>query len=403
MFIGQLVLTPYGEGEILNINNEHITIQPTNWLLAQNQKPKFYINLKDVQPKFSIGSVIKCSFGEGLITSIRDKDGIYVIKLNNWKLADGKSPILYLNQSSITMSDIEKKNDKPIDKCEDSLEKSLKLKNEGNENFKKSNILEARLNYMQALETLQLVKGDLSNLQKSQLFEQTVTCNNNVALCCIRLKEYQLCIEFATNSLALIKSLEKNIPNSQIWKCLLQNNITIDKLQKEWKKKSHFYIGKAELCRKNFEEAVQHLTAALNLIIDDKTLSTNISELKQLLTEAKTKRNAVKKKEQNMWENAFKKDSDNNSPSPKKNIIKNNLLPTTDLPTDFKFDLNNLKKDVKDNKGKDKKPSKSNNKNSNSIWPKDNFNQFTILFGLGFLGLVGGVAYMWMKNKRYRS
>lgn len=45
----------------------------------------------------------------------------------------------------------------------------------------------------------QYVQGDLDNKQKSMLFEQTVACNNNVALCCMSTEDYVNCVAFATN------------------------------------------------------------------------------------------------------------------------------------------------------------------------------------------------------------
>ena len=51
--------------------------------------------------KFTIGESIHCAFGIGKIDSFRANDQIYVVTLQNWKLAQGQSPTLFLNETSI--------------------------------------------------------------------------------------------------------------------------------------------------------------------------------------------------------------------------------------------------------------------------------------------------------------
>lgn len=101
MFVGQKVITPYGEGVVLEIRlGDKIVVQPTTWNLANNQRPTFYMNPNDVKPYFSVGDKVSSAFGSGKIVNYRNDDDIYIITLDNWQLADGKSPTLYLNEQS---------------------------------------------------------------------------------------------------------------------------------------------------------------------------------------------------------------------------------------------------------------------------------------------------------------
>jgi len=291
LFVDQLVSTPYGDSQILQILNGKVIVQPLTWIMAQNQRPTFYMNSNDVRPLFSVGSPVQSVYGRGTIAAFRKIDRMYVIILDNWKLADGKSPTLYLNQTSFSKVKTESRHTatavdamcSPEKQFNIDLVAAIELKSEATALFKKGDISTSRMKYLSALETLQKAKDGLSNKQKSSLFEQTVTCSNNVAVCSMRLKEYVHCISFASNALVLIHSLEKNIPNGQIWQCLLQNGITLDKLRKEWKKKALFCIGKSELNRQNYKEAMERFEEALNLIADDDTLIKQTKELRSLL------------------------------------------------------------------------------------------------------------------------
>ena len=52
-------------------------------------------------PIAAIGDSITCAFGTGRVIEFRPHDKIYVVKLYNWHLAQGQSPTLFLNDSSL--------------------------------------------------------------------------------------------------------------------------------------------------------------------------------------------------------------------------------------------------------------------------------------------------------------
>lgn len=158
LFVSQKVLTPYGVGKISELRSEDVIVIPSEWQMACGQKPTFYLNVKDVKPFYNINSSIRCSFGNGKVVSIRTTDGIYVVQLDTWQLADGKSPTLYLNEASIEIPAAPK----PVEVAKkssytaDCLAKCLKAKNDAADFFKKSELFNARSKYLEAVEVLQV-------------------------------------------------------------------------------------------------------------------------------------------------------------------------------------------------------------------------------------------------------
>ena len=101
-----------------------------------------------------------------------------------------------------------------------------------------------------------------------------------------------------------MSSLEDKIStgSSEVWKCLVtEKSVTLEKLL-DWKRKALFYMGKAELKNKDFEESVQHLEQALAL----SGTGSDAAKLKELLETARKHRAAELKREKSTWSKAFK-------------------------------------------------------------------------------------------------
>lgn len=159
VFVKQTVITPYGKGIVEQVTEGKITVRPSNWLLANDQQPIFYMNPKDVKPFFNVGDQIKCAFGFGVIDSIRDGDGIYVATLTNWALADGKSPTLYLNEQALTkeVAEKEKKPEKKLIGFNDVYPQSLQIKDTAKDLFQEKRYTEAKIKYLEALEKMRVI------------------------------------------------------------------------------------------------------------------------------------------------------------------------------------------------------------------------------------------------------
>ena len=157
-FVGQEVISPYGKGTIKQIR-EHdnmVLVEPLTWLLANNKPPVFYMNPKDITPLYAVGDSLTCPFGNGKLYEIRN-DGIYVVKLETWKLATGKSPTLYLNKSSIkhckVISNVDLSKQSFIEEC---LQTSYKHKAEATRLFATKQYETAKNKYFEALTALKV-------------------------------------------------------------------------------------------------------------------------------------------------------------------------------------------------------------------------------------------------------
>jgi hypothetical protein len=102
-FVGELVQTPYGPAKIQSLRDDTVILIPFVWRLANRQEPYFYLNPADVKSYFSVGDLVSTQYGTGHITSIRTTDGVYVVILENWHLATGKSPVLFLQAESLQL------------------------------------------------------------------------------------------------------------------------------------------------------------------------------------------------------------------------------------------------------------------------------------------------------------
>jgi hypothetical protein len=161
------------------------------------------MNPADVKPWFCVGDEIVCAFGEGTIEDIRLNDAMYIVQLRNWKLATGKSPIIYMQESSFwkpnkdkaTNSTQETSTPKKESYTEDCIAAASKCKGDATDLFKKGDFEAAKTKYLEALRALQVtyikyrvqntivllkslsvvkqyLEDDLTNEQKARVFEQ---------------------------------------------------------------------------------------------------------------------------------------------------------------------------------------------------------------------------------------
>jgi tetratricopeptide (TPR) repeat protein len=246
----------------------------------------------------------------------------------------------------------------------------------------------------------------------SILCTQTVANNNNVALCSLNLRAYADAVAFATNVsqhyvtstflqylrhrdsfsqvIVLIGHLEMNIPDGQVWKYLVENGVTEDKLRKLWKKKAYYYLGKAEMKRKNYKEAIKALQSALALIADDAALTAQSDELRDLINVSKSGHAAENKKQKQTWTKAFEKrskepDAPADTPAA---TSSSSATPTKAVP----FGPNNIKVDL----GTKKTAGKGQGSSALSTWTWHS----PFLYGLACVAALGTFSLVWYRSRR---
>ena len=179
-FKNQNVTTPYGDGTFLgpSKNPNIIVVQPSGWTMARETKPTFFLNPKDVKPLFAVGSTVCTIFGEGTIAEFRKLDCMYVVKLADWKLAQGQSPSLYLQESAMSVTPfipafqralpVEMVPEPPrVPYAETCIAKAIAIKDEAGIFYNNKDYATARDKYLKALEAIQVNQSNSCSIMKS--------------------------------------------------------------------------------------------------------------------------------------------------------------------------------------------------------------------------------------------
>eukprot|EP01038_Epipyxis_sp_PR26KG_P013738 gene13738-18427_t len=103
-FVFQTVNTVYGPGFIESIREDCFIVKLTNWALAQGQSPTLYLQKESIRaiPGAFPGTTVKTVFGPARVEKIRG-DGVHIAKPINWKLANDTAATLYLQPDSLSL------------------------------------------------------------------------------------------------------------------------------------------------------------------------------------------------------------------------------------------------------------------------------------------------------------
>ena len=67
-------------------------------------------------------------------------------------------------------------------------------------------------------------------------------------------------LDLICQALKLVEALEAKLGGtSLVWECLIKRGVitSVEQLNKQWKKKSLYLLGKSEIARKNYAEAIR--------------------------------------------------------------------------------------------------------------------------------------------------
>lgn len=87
----------------------------------------------------------------------------------------------------------------------------------------------------------------------------------------------------------------------------MARGVTKTQLQKQWKRRSLYLLGKACVGLGECDEAVTYFKRALKLVVNDPARATDVKELKQLIVSTTKRAEKDRKAAKNMWSKAFKK------------------------------------------------------------------------------------------------
>ena len=263
----------------------------TTWKLATGKSPLIYMPRSSFQstaacPVIGVGDIVCTNYVTCSVKQIR-LDGMHVLEPVRWLLANQKPPTFYMLKSALTL--YQKLQDTPAYLYAASITKIYECKTEGGALFKAGDYIGARLKYWEALRSMETLGQSLNNEQKAEIFELTVNIHNNLSLCNMRTKEYGECILFAENVIKLIDALEARVGESSlVFQCLCQRGTvsSIEDMNRIWKKKAFFYAGKAELMRKNYGESIAYFERVLKITAGHPEYAKDEEDVKQLILQA---------------------------------------------------------------------------------------------------------------------
>ena len=321
--IGRIVITPYGNGVIEDFRQIDSTfiISLTMWKLATGKNPLLYCHETGFQLKsvvINIGDTVSTQYGAGIVVNI-SHEGMYTIEPISWKLANNCTPKFYMLKDSLSLKNDELKVS-PASSTDSvfksAIAKANASKTEGGNFFKQKNYVLAREKYFEVLRALERVGENLSNEQRAEVLEITVPCHNNIAICCLKNKDFPECTLFARNAMQLCDALEAKVEgNSQVWECLTKRGVItdIEQLNKQWKKKALWYIANSESERKNYAEAMHFSEMGLIIVKGDPSLGKDKDQFLKMYNSSKKKNSEVLQKEKNMYRKALQLSSQSES------------------------------------------------------------------------------------------
>jgi len=266
--------------------------------------------MKNIQNE--IQNIIETKFGTCTLICKRS-DGFHVLEPTNWILSNDSRPKFYFNEDNfkVTIS-----NESNMEKEESNILKSYKLKAEGGLKFKAGDYSSAKLKYWESLYCLENLGKELNFDKKAEILELTINIHNNISLCCMKTNDFAGASTHALNSYRLIEAvLTLESKASPLLEALLQrkNIVNIDHIRKLWKRKALYYAGKADLLRKNYKEAISYFEQAISLIDQDPLFKKDLDELKIHYNQAKLSLKKVNKREKDMYSKIFSSSKCNES------------------------------------------------------------------------------------------
>ena len=266
--IQEIRLVNWSSGTLFS-SNDYPTIEPEVGFDVISQFGRGIIS--DIIPSTQTENELPKNDGHQA-NSTDTKDIKYVITLTSWRLANRSLVKCYLNKKSFR---VVRKKFKHEMSAYEKVSMGKSKKKEATQQFIQSDYNKALVLYSEAIGFVRYVQhnANSTNELRADLLELMVTCNNNAATCCMKLKQWQEAKRFAKNALVLLDALYGK-RGMKIHSVLGKDGISDAKLFGEWKGKSLVIVAKALMNSKDYEQAIEWLKKAKDWI-DPYVLTTN--------------------------------------------------------------------------------------------------------------------------------
>ena len=191
------------------------------------------------------GDKVTTPYGAGIVLGVRDSDNAVLVQPTNWVMDRGQKATFYMNPKDVKL--VPAADPPKLSYVEECLLLAEKIKLEANDLFKQGDIAAAREKYLDALMKLRYLGEDLPNEMKAKKLEKYIPISNNIALCSMKLKQYNDCKSYSDNVVRILDNLEKEdqMKRSQILAELLKLGLSKYKLFQDFRCKALYYFGKA--------------------------------------------------------------------------------------------------------------------------------------------------------------
>ena len=229
-----------------------------------------------VQPQ--IGDDVATMYGRGIVTNIRDNDGMLEVRVSSWRLANRDVVKCYLHPRTTKIQVVRPKKVYEMNVWE-KVEHAQTLKSQANQFFSSKKYKRALELYAQAVDAVRYVqhKKDSPNTLRADLLVVMITCCNNAATCCIQLQDWDRAIKFGTNGLVLIEALEERAflnkegeGPSKIHRTLNQDGISDSQLFGTWQIKSLLVMARGHAEKHDTHDALTQLKKGLEKVSEYK-------------------------------------------------------------------------------------------------------------------------------------
>ena len=350
-----IVSTPYGRGlvvrsrkndgikevSLLELESERSFANSSSPASSRNREPfMMYTQLDYPSVAARIGDDVVCQYGRGRVTNIsrvtcKGKEHVlkYSIAISSWRLGGRSTAICHVTSPPPRV--VRKHTLREMD-AHERIQYAKAEKATASSYFSEKKDYQLALEkYAEAVDAVRNVQHDYTstNEVRADLIVVMVTCSNNAATCCVKLKKWPEASKFAKNALILLDALYGK--RGKKIHTILSKEGTIDaKLFGEWRVKSYLVVARSCMEEGEVADALAVLKKARTVAmgyVDEitakqqtcskeeraslKSLTLQVKEIRRLSAICSEKKKATKQREKKRAMAMFGGDKENAPPA----------------------------------------------------------------------------------------